>query len=93
LPSLKKGVVVHFHDIFYPFEYPKEWIFEGKFWNEIYLLHAFLQYNRSFEIEYFNDYMAMYFNNMLSELMPLCLRRRGAGFWMRKTEGPNDGIF
>jgi hypothetical protein len=26
LPSLKSGVYVHFHDIFYPFEYPKEWV-------------------------------------------------------------------
>lgn len=31
LPTLKEGVVIHFHDVFYPFEYPKEWIFEGKF--------------------------------------------------------------
>lgn len=93
LPSLKEGVVIHFHDVFYPFEYPKEWIFEGKFWNEIYLLRAFLQYNRSFEVEFFNDYMAIYFEKMLSELMPLCLRRRGAGFWMRKMEGPHDGKF
>jgi Methyltransferase domain len=26
LPRLKKGVLVHFHDIFFPFEYPKRWI-------------------------------------------------------------------
>lgn len=33
LPSLKKGVFIHFHDIFYPFEYPKEWLYEGRAWN------------------------------------------------------------
>jgi predicted O-methyltransferase YrrM len=26
LPLLKKGVLVHFHDVFYPFEYPREWV-------------------------------------------------------------------
>ncbi len=29
LPALKKGVLVHFHDVFYPFEYPKDWVFNG----------------------------------------------------------------
>lgn len=30
LPRLKKGVYIHFHDIFYPFEYPEEWLMEGR---------------------------------------------------------------
>lgn len=30
LPALRPGVYVHFHDIFYPFEYPKEWVYEGR---------------------------------------------------------------
>ena len=42
LPLLKPGVLVHFHDVFYPFEYPHEWLEGGRFWNEAYLLHAFL---------------------------------------------------
>ena len=51
-PCLKKGVLVHFHDIFYPFDYPKDWLVEGRSWNEAYLLHAFLQYNHCFSIEF-----------------------------------------
>ena len=43
MPKLKKGVLVHIHDIFLPAEYPKEWILEDfRFWNEQYLLQAFL---------------------------------------------------
>ena len=34
LPSLKSNVYVHFHDIFYPFEYPTHWVYEGRAWNE-----------------------------------------------------------
>jgi hypothetical protein len=30
LPVLRPGVYVHFHDIFYPFEYPLEWLDEGR---------------------------------------------------------------
>jgi predicted O-methyltransferase YrrM len=40
LPRLKPGVVVHIHDIFWPFEYPKEWIYAGRAWNEAYLARA-----------------------------------------------------
>jgi hypothetical protein len=50
LPALASGVVVHFHDVFYPFEYPKNWVREGRGWNETYVLRAFLEYNEAFEI-------------------------------------------
>jgi Methyltransferase domain len=50
LPALASGVIVHFHDVFYPFEYPNNWVREGRGWNEAYLLRAFLEYNEAFEI-------------------------------------------
>ncbi len=47
LPALRSGVVIHVHDIFYPFEYPPESIVDEKrSWNEACLLRAFPQYNR-----------------------------------------------
>jgi predicted O-methyltransferase YrrM len=49
LPRLKPGVLVHVHDIFWPADYPDEWIFErGQTWNEQYLLQAFLMHNSDF---------------------------------------------
>lgn len=30
LPILKPGVFVHFHDVFHPFDYPTEWLKEGR---------------------------------------------------------------
>ena len=58
LPRLKRGTVVHFHDIFYPFEYPEEWVMkENLSWNELYFVQAFLMYNNDFEMLYFNDYV------------------------------------
>ena len=51
LPRLRSGVLVHFHDIFLPWEYPQQWFTEAKmFLAEQYLLQAFLAYNREFEV-------------------------------------------
>ena len=51
LPILKKGVLVHVHDIFSPKDYPKEWILDKHcLWNEQYLLEAFLMFNTQFRI-------------------------------------------
>jgi hypothetical protein len=51
LPVLKKGVIVHFHDIFSPKNYLKHWLVEEvKFWNEQYLLEAFMSNNSSWKI-------------------------------------------
>jgi hypothetical protein len=51
IPMLNVGVIVHFHDIFSPRNYPKDWLInEVRFWNEQYLLEAFLSHNRSWKI-------------------------------------------
>jgi predicted O-methyltransferase YrrM len=51
LPTLNRGVYVHVHDIFTPYDYPKDWILEKvRFWNEQYLLEAFLTNNNEWEI-------------------------------------------
>lgn len=51
LPVLAPGVVVHFHDIFLPWEYPRIWFEEMQYyWAEQYLLQAFLAFNSAFEV-------------------------------------------
>src|SRR4030095_14584076 len=40
IPSLKKGVIIHFHDVLWPFEYPEKWLQEGRAWNEAYFLRS-----------------------------------------------------
>ncbi|MDR1968421.1 MAG: class I SAM-dependent methyltransferase [Burkholderiaceae bacterium] len=84
LPSLKSGVYVHLHDIFYPFEYPKEWVFMGISWNEVYVLRAFLQFNNEFSIEMMNTFLEYFHEQRFAERMPLCLKNRGGSIWLRK---------
>jgi hypothetical protein len=84
LPRLSHGVLVHFHDIPYPFEYRKAWVYEGRAWNEAYLLRAFLQYNKAYRIVFMNSYMTRFHNTFFREHMPLCLKKRGASIWLRR---------
>ena len=55
LPRLQPGVLVHIHDIPYPFEYPRRWVEEGRSWNEAYLLRALLMFNGQFDVELWNS--------------------------------------
>lgn len=74
LPRLSRGVYVHFHDIFYPFEYPREWVYQGRAWNEAYTLRAFLQYNETFTIQVFNSFLEQFYRDRIAGEMPLCAR-------------------
>jgi methyltransferase family protein len=51
LPRLASGVLIHVHDIFTPRDVPDDWV-RGRvrFWNEQYLLEAFLTLNREFRV-------------------------------------------
>lgn len=56
LPALKSGVIVHIHDIFYPFEYPNRWaVSENRSWNEVYMVDMLLTHSDKFEVLFFND--------------------------------------
>jgi len=85
LPSLRAGVYVHFHDVFYPFDYPVDWAEEGRGWNEAYVLRAFLEYNDHFEIVMFNHLVAQRFPDRIARDFPLWLRSHGGSLWLRKV--------
>ncbi len=84
LPRLNDGVIVHFHDVLYPFEYPLEWVREGRAWNEVYLLRAFLQYNQTFEVMLFNSYLGHSFRDYVAAIAPLITKNFGGSLWLRK---------
>jgi len=83
LPVLNSGVLIHFHDIFYPFEYPKEMVFKGINWNEDYILKAFLMYNNDFEIKIFADYLHNFYKDTFIK-MPLNYKNTGGNIWIVK---------
>lgn len=61
LPRLPVGAFIHFHDILYPFDYPRAWLVEqNRSWNEAYFLRAFLMYNDCFRIHFWTDYWGLF---------------------------------
>ena len=84
LPRLQPGVFVHFHDVFYPFDYPSEWLIKGRYWNENYFLRAFLSYNSAWSIEFFNTYAHFMFGDRIKEKMPLCIKNPGGSLYLKR---------
>lgn len=85
LPALQSGVFVHFHDIFWPFEYGPEWVLqENRSWNELYGLRAFLMYNPAFEVVFFNDYFVRHYRDTVQADYPAMLKNSGGSIWLRK---------
>ena len=85
LPRLKAGVIVHVHDIFFPFEYRRDWVLEEfRFWTEQYLLQAFLIFNPEFEVLMANSYLNHYHPPDLKAAFPNLHRWIGGSFWMRR---------
>jgi hypothetical protein len=85
LPRIAPGVLVHIHDIYYPFEYPRAWVYQGRAWNEIYLVHAFLMYNSRWEIVFFNSFMGARHSEALVTHLPQTIHGAGSSLWLRRT--------
>jgi hypothetical protein len=85
LPKLRPGVHVHFHDIFYPFEYPREWVFEGRNWTEAYVLRAFLSFNTAFRVRWFTTFLTTFHRERFAAAMPGYLINPGGSIWLQRA--------
>ncbi len=86
LPSLRKGVLVHLHDIFTPRDYLPGWVLEEvKFWNEQYLLEAFLTGNPDWKIVGALNYLHHHHYESLKAQCPFLTPEREPGsFYIEK---------
>ena len=91
IPRLKPGVLVHLHDIFLPAEYPKRWVVDGRFWDEQYLLQAFLAFNDSFEVLWAGHWVHLTHPEALKAAFSTYDPTRAApgSFWMRRVKQPD----
>lgn len=86
LPRLNSGVLVHFHDMFWPFEYPRKWaVNENRSWNELYAVRAFLTNNDDWRIIFFNDYFAKMERKLIAASYPDFLKKIGGALWLQRT--------
>jgi hypothetical protein len=86
LPRLAPGVLVHFHDIFLPYEYPRVWLEDyGLYWTEQYLLQAFLSLNPHYEVLCALAALGRERRAGLDALLPAAVRGgSGGAFWIRR---------
>ena len=86
LPRLQKGVLIHIHDICLPAEYPEVYLRRQQlFWNEQYLLQAFLAFNDAFEVHWAGAYMHLRQPEALKAAIRSYDGQRWPGsFWIRK---------
>jgi predicted O-methyltransferase YrrM len=89
LPVLKPGVLIHFHDVFYPFEYPDNWIFGGfRSWNELYALRAYLMDNQKYEIVFFNHFLKEEYKDEFPDFFSTANPKniQIGSIWLKKVE-------
>lgn len=89
VPQLKKDSLIHWHDIMMPTNYWKDWTYQGtKFWNESYLLHAFMLFNDSYQVSWASRYMQLNHSLLLKERFPYFDpdKHRCTSFWIKKIK-------
>jgi hypothetical protein len=87
LPRLKHGVLIHIHDIFLPWDYPRAWVLDHlMFSNEQYLVQAFMTFNSGFEILFSSSYMTIrYREEMEAALIKYPRWDHGCSLWIRRN--------
>lgn len=93
VPRIPVGVLVHVHDIFLPYEYPKHWVMENRFaWAEQYLLHAFLAFNSDFEVIFPAHAIARMHPEVLRDAVPSfgAGEFRPGSFWFERVATPKS---
>lgn len=85
IPKLPGGVLIHIHDIFLPYEYPKDWVMEKCCdWNEQYLVQAMLTFSNAFEVLWAGYFLQRTYPNF-DQCFPHMRGTMATSLWLRKT--------
>ena len=85
LPSLNPGVWIHVHDIFFPQDYPADWLLSRRLaLNEQYLLEAFLAFNKTFSPQLANHWICLDYPEDAARLWSNTAS--SSSFWMKRVE-------
>lgn len=94
LPRLGDGVHVSVHDVSLPRRYPRDYFDAGWYWNEQYLLQAFLAFNDRFDVVWPGNYMMLRYPEKMMDVFPeidemrrVYPRSEPSAFWMKTRAG------
>lgn len=82
IPRLARGVVIHVHDVFLPYEYPNRFFHDCPSWGEQYVLHALLQ-GGGYEMLW-PGYLLQRERPELRAALPFLAQGRAQSMWLRK---------
>ena len=85
LPRLPASVHVHVHDIIWPFEYARKWVYEGRAWNEAYLLRALLINNERLRVTLWGSQLRHRRLAEMEALWPEWAAVGGTSLWLETT--------
>ena len=85
VPRLPAGVHVHVHDIIWPFEYARKWVYEGRAWNEAYLLRALLINNERLRVTLWGSQLRHRRLAEMEALWPEWAAVGGTSLWLETT--------
>jgi hypothetical protein len=83
-PAVAPGVILHIHDMLPGFEYFEDWVMEGRAWNELYTVRAFLQFNDEFEIILWPSLLAKVDPARFARMFPSAMENVGGSLWLRR---------
>lgn len=79
-PKIKRGVIIHIHDIFTPRNYLKKWLLEEVlFWNEQYMLEAILANSNKYRILLALNFLKNNYFKKLKKVCPFLLTKNEPG--------------
>lgn len=82
LPAIAKKLLVHSHDVFLPFGMPVHWARDRQhYWNEQYLLYAWLLHNSRARVVFGSAYAAHYLPDETAALMEGKAATGGCSLW------------
>lgn len=86
IPELQPGVLIHIHDIFLPYEYPRKWVIEEQWgWNEQYLVQCMLLMSNAFEVLWAGHFIQRTYKDF-KQYFPHLDNRVAQSLWLRKVQ-------
>ncbi|PON15175.1 hypothetical protein C2W62_25200 [Candidatus Entotheonella serta] len=88
IPKLPQGTLIHIHDIFLPYDYPRDWVIDQRWgFTEQYLVQALLTYSDAFEVIWAGYYLQQTLPQF-AKYFPHAHNRTGKSLWLRKRHAP-----
>jgi len=90
IPRLPPGVLIHAHDIWLPYDYPRQWA-EDYQWNEQYVVQAMLAFGCGFDVLWAGHYL----EHTVAEFeryFPHRRRQPALSLWLRKIDAAAPGL-